>query len=97
MKILFDPLAYAEMEDAVEWYEHEKSGLGKKFKNEIDGALDRIVRHPTWSIETRPGVFRIRIKIFPYKLLYSVLDDSIVILAVSHNHRDPNHWCGRRI
>ena len=97
MKIFFDPLAHAELEDAVEWYEHEKSGLGKKFRDEINCALDRIIRRPTWSIQARPGVFRVRIKIFPYKLLYSLLDDHIVILAISHNHRDPNYWYGRRI
>ena len=39
MKIFFDPLAYAELEDAVEWYEHEKSGLGKKFRDEIDESI----------------------------------------------------------
>ena len=97
MSLLLDPLAKIELDDAIEWYEIEKVGLGVKFKAEIDAAFSRILRWPTWSINISPNVYRIRVKIFPYKVLYSLIGDDIVILAISHNHRQPNYWIGRRI
>ena len=95
MKLFFDPLARAELEDAIKWYENEKEGLGARFKAELDETLERIIRHPDWSIKVKGHIYKIRIKIFPYKILYALDGDSIIILAISHNHREPNYWIGR--
>lgn len=39
MKVIFDDLANEEFNDAVEYYEFQVAGLGKKFKAEISRAL----------------------------------------------------------
>jgi hypothetical protein len=32
---------------------------------------------------------------FPYSLMYTVLDDSVLVLAIAHHRRRPFYWHGR--
>jgi len=42
MKINFQEIAQIELEDAIEYYNYEASGLGDAFLTEVLNALDRI-------------------------------------------------------
>lgn len=80
------------MEDAVRFYELEYSGLGRKFKEEVRKAALRIAAYPEgWSIE-RGNVRKCLLHKFPYKLLYAVDENHILIIAVAHQHRKPDYW-----
>ena len=82
MKVIFSKLARREFEDAIHFYELEYAGLGEKFKQEIENMVLRIAKNPrAWSIESgevRKGLLHR----FPYKLLYSIEQDHIFIIAV---------------
>ena len=45
-KIVFTELAYSELQDAIQYYEFQLSGLGVKFKNDVEIALKRISEYP---------------------------------------------------
>lgn len=52
MKVLFSETAHQELDEAVAYLELEFNGLGYRFKEKVNQALQRIARHPTaWSIE----------------------------------------------
>ena len=92
MKILFSKFAKNELDDAVSFYETELAGLGLRFKEEIRSSISRIKEHPeAWSIE-KGDVRKALLHRFPYKILYSLEKDHIVILAIAHQHRKPNYW-----
>ncbi|MCK7520248.1 MAG: type II toxin-antitoxin system RelE/ParE family toxin [Ignavibacteriales bacterium] len=92
MKILFSKFAKNELDDAVTFYETELAGLGRLFKEEIKSSVSRIKEHPeAWSIE-KGDVRKALLHRFPYKILYSIEKDHIVILAIAHQHRKPNYW-----
>ena len=96
MKVIFTRLAERELEDSVRYYELEYSGLGKKFKDEVRKAVKRIVDYPVaWSIE-RGEVRKYLLHKFPYKILYSIESDHILVIAVAHQHRKPDYWVGRK-
>ena len=83
------------MEDAIDFYEMQVVGLGQKFRSEIGKAAKRIAEYPlAWSIE-RGEVRRYVLHKFPYKLLYSIETDHILILAIAHQHRHPEYWIDR--
>ena len=42
MKVEFDPLALLELNDAVDYYNYLRRGLGDRFKNEVRLAIIRI-------------------------------------------------------
>ena len=95
MRVIFTRIAKQELEDAVRYYELEYSGLGRRFKEEVKKAALRIAEYPhAWSIE-RGDVRKCLLHKFPYKLMYSVEEDHILVIAVAHQHRKPDYWVGR--
>ena len=92
MRILFLEPAGAELKEAVEYYEHEQPGLGEAFLTEILGALERIGRFPdAWqSLSTRTR--RCRTRRFPFGVIYQKREKDILVVAVAHLHRKPQHW-----
>ena len=92
MEVVFSKLAVLELEDATRFYEIELEGLGMRFGQEVRKAALRIAGYPkAWSIETG-DVRKCLLHRFPYKLLYSVEDDHIFVIAVAHQHRRPDYW-----
>jgi len=95
MRVIFTRIARRELEDAVRYYELEYSGLGRGFKEEVRKAALRIAEYPqAWSIE-RGDVRKCLLHKFPYKLMYSVEEDHILVIAVAHQHRKPDYWVDR--
>ena len=95
MKIEILQVAYLEFRAAQEFYELEQSGLGARFENEIRQALLRIQQYPkVWSAE-RKEIRRCFIHKFPYKIIYSIQKEIIVVLAFAHLHRKPDYWIDR--
>lgn len=92
MRLVFTRYAKQELEDAVRFYEMEYSGLGLRFKEEVRMAALRIAGYPqAWSVE-RGEVRKYLLHKFPYKLLYSIEKDHILVIAVAHQHRKPDYW-----
>jgi toxin ParE1/3/4 len=93
--------AERELEDAEEWYERERPGLGSEFVAEVEAALLRVCTTPKAFVcvaDLPPQLSEIRrahLHRFPYHLVYFVHDDAVRILAVAHNHRRPGYWLGR--
>lgn len=95
MKVRFLETAERELADATDYYELESDGLGLRFKSEVEIALNRIIRFPyAWSIEVE-DVRKCLLLKFPYKLLYSVESDHLLVIAVAHQHRRPFYWLSR--
>jgi plasmid stabilization system protein ParE len=95
MTLIFDPLAKREYEDAFEYYEAQEEGLGEKFRSAVWAAIAILERFPEIGEEVRPGIREILLRRFLYKLIYSVTDDAVYIIAVAHGHREPDYWLGR--
>ncbi len=95
MKVIFSKYAKLELEDATYFYDLEFEGLGHRFKEEVKKAIKRITEYPkAWSIE-RGDSRKCLLHKFPYKLLYSIEEDHIFIIAVAHQHRKPDYWIDR--
>lgn len=95
MKIVFSKFGREELEDATRFYEREQPGLGGRFRQEVRQAVARIVAYPQgWSIE-RGEIRKCLLHRFPYKLLYSVEADHILVIAVAHQHRRPDYRIDR--
>ena len=97
LNVIFDKLAQLELDDASEYYELEVPGLGARFREEVKKGIRRICEYPqTWTKE-KGNVRRYILHKFPYKILYSIEDDYIYIMAIAHCHRRPNYWIDRML
>ena len=96
MRVIFSKLAKQELDDATRYYEVELQGFGKLFREEVRKAAKRIAVYPeAWSVERR-DVRKCLLHKFPYKLLYSIEENHLFIIAVAHQHRKPDYWIERQ-
>jgi plasmid stabilization system protein ParE len=93
--VRFLEIAEIELDQAVHWYGAQAPGLGEAFLIEVLSAADRIVRFPEAWHPLGEGVRRCRLSRFPYGLIYTIDNGDILVLAVAHLHRRPDHWRDR--
>ena len=92
MYVILTELAQRELEDAVLYYELEVDGLGIRFEEEVKRSVRRIVQFSKASSKEQVEVRRYVLHRFPYKILYSIEEEHIVIIAIAHQHRKPDYW-----
>lgn len=96
MKIRFVEEAQLEFLDAISDYEAARSGLGQRFKDEVDRSVSWIADHPE-LYRLRPSAYRrINLRIFPFYIPFIVREQTLWILAVAHASRKPLYWISRR-
>ncbi|MEG4629689.1 type II toxin-antitoxin system RelE/ParE family toxin [Microcoleus sp. AR_TQ3_B6] len=96
MRYVFHPEALAEYSEAVQYYAEQRSEVAQMFINAIEDAVYRIRESPTpWAIVDE-DVRRCLTRKFPYSILYTIEQDYILILAVTHCSREPGYWKSRK-
>ncbi|MEG4503308.1 type II toxin-antitoxin system RelE/ParE family toxin [Microcoleus sp. F6_B4] len=96
MRYVFHPEALAEYSEAVQYYAEQRSEVAQMFINAIEDAVYRIRESPTrWAIVDE-DVRRCLTQKFPYSILYTIEQDYILILAVTHCSREPGYWKSRK-
>jgi plasmid stabilization system protein ParE len=95
MKILISKLAQLEIDDSVAWFNAQSQGLEIRFLDDIDRTVRRIITFPLSSEEIAPDIRRCLLSRFPYGIVYGVDNDTIVVIAVAHLHREPRYWFDR--
>jgi len=96
MSCYFHPAAEAEHLESVAYFESKRPGLGASYLDEFEGIISNICNAPhRYPIETQPDIRRIRMKKFPFTILFRKTSDDIQVLAVTHHRRRPQYWPGR--
>jgi toxin ParE1/3/4 len=93
--IRFHPEAAAEMVSAAKYYETQQKDLGKRFLASVQDALNRIQVNPLLYQEIEAGVRRCLTMTFPFGVVFRIMPNQYVIIAVMHLHREPGHWKNR--
>ena len=94
--VAFHPSAQLEADDAYRWYDGQRSGLGEEFLAALREAVDRIQANTMRYAQVHGEVRRALTRRFPYGDFFRADPDRIVVLAVFHCSRDPQHWRGRQ-
>ena len=96
MKVELHAEALAELQSASAYYESRQAGLGARFLDMIDEALERITQDPlAWS-PIDEDVRRCLVRVFPFGILYTIESECILVLAVTHLAREPGYWATRQ-
>ena len=95
MKIRFLEKAQFDLDEAISYYNLESQGLGDRFLQEVLNAIDRLAKFPDAWHPLSKNTRRCQTTRFPYGLIYTKMDDEILIISVSNLHREPNHWKDR--
>jgi len=84
--------ADTEFREAARYYEGEVPGLGFAFVGEINRTVDFLILNPEMAAPIPQSMRSMPVRRFPYKLIYSVESEGIVIVAVAHHKRRPFYW-----
>jgi len=83
---------HSEIDDAREFYNLQKNGLGDDFKYDVFMAITNIAIFPTLYPNINTNVKRCLLHRFPYSIFYAIREQSVVILSVAHQHRKPRYF-----
>ena len=92
----FHSEARLEFLDSVAYYEAIQAGLGERFRQSIEAAVELAASFPLAGSPHKHGTRRVFPKKFPFSVVYLVGENEIVIFAVAHFKRRPGYWKSRR-
>jgi plasmid stabilization system protein ParE len=95
LRLVVNPEAEADLDEARRWYEAERVGLGNELIDAVDAVLDRVQRAPRLYAKMFQELRLALVRRFPYAVVYRIDEDQITVVAVYHTHRDPRGWQSR--
>lgn len=89
LELIFKDEANIEVIEAYLYYESELEGLGERFLNELDRVILAINLTPNGFQNFHNGTKQIPMDIFPYVVVYKVIEKTLIIFAVFQTQQDP--------
>lgn len=94
------PLAADELDAIARWYEAQQRGVGFALLDRVEETRKDLDQWPEASrrLDLRDQMVDIRSKQipgFPLRIIYTVTDSAIIILAYAHSRRRPDYWRDR--
>jgi hypothetical protein len=101
MKVRLLAEADAEAKEAACWYDDHQAGLGDEFLEALAKRLAEIEERPDRfpqleTVRTNRNIRRAILRRFPYSVVYEILADEVMVLAVAHTRRRPKYWIKRQ-
>lgn len=95
LKLSYHNLAEAEIDSSLSWYEERSRQAFDHFRIRLITTLSSIPKFP----ERFPCVYdefrSARVKKFPYKVIFRIEQDTIFVIALAHDKRNPEYWKDR--
>ena len=82
------PLVRTDIDEAVNWYEDQRAGLGLEFAADFLSHYRRLPRYAHLYSVRFDDVRRLNLDHFPYGVFYVIREPEIWLLAVLHASRD---------
>ena len=89
MLLVIKPRAIRMMQEAYQWYEEQKQGLGEDFLEELESYYIKLQSHPEYFGKIRKNFRQAALKRFPYVIVYEIIKTEVVVFAVFHTRRNP--------
>ncbi len=80
------------MIEAAAYYEDQQADLGKRFLASVQDAINSIRINPRLYSVVDLDVRRCLTKVFPFGVLFRILPDQIIVIAVMRLARHPDYW-----
>ena len=87
--VSYSDKAKEDIREIVLWYNSQKVGLESDFLSSLEVAIKRINVNPyTYQIYFR-HIRAIILRRFPYRIIYKINDEIIIVIGVFHTSRNP--------
>jgi toxin ParE1/3/4 len=95
LRMDFHPAVREDIDNAHDWYELRRPGLGSDFLDALERELAEITTNPARYGFADGNIREGLLTRFPYAIYYRALADRIRVLAVYHTSRNPSGWQSR--
>jgi plasmid stabilization system protein ParE len=77
---------------ARDWYESQLDGLGHRFVDELDRAIQKAHQNPQHYQVVHREIRRVLLRRFPYAVFFIAEPERVVVLAILHQYEDQAKW-----
>jgi len=97
LRLAWQSQAKVEFAEALKYY-RDQAGLdiARDFNRAAMQTAQRLLEYPEMGVKAGHGARRFVLHDYPYTLVYRVMPETIIIVAVAHHSRHPGYWAGRR-
>lgn len=90
-RLLVSPEAVRDIQKAIDYYEEQQNGLGRKFLVAVDKHLKALPQNPYYQIRYK-DYRALRIRKFPYLIIFYLAEATrtIHVVAVFHGAKHPS-------
>lgn len=86
--VIIRPRAEADLQEAKEWFEERRKGLGTSRVVAIRVAVAALRENPNRFPDYYRGFRRVLVRRFPYKVFYRIEGDRVIVFRVLHAKQD---------
>ncbi len=94
--VLLKPGAESDTEQAYNWYEEQRTGLGEEFLSELENIYSKLENLPTAYGKLTRIYRRAHLKRFPYIVVYEIKRHDVIVYAVFHTSRKQRQRINRK-
>ena len=94
--VRYHPLFDFDVREAADWYDQRSLGLGDSFVDAAHRTTLQIIENPDVYASTELGIRYLRLKRFPYIVLFDVYEDELMLIGVLHTARSIDKWREKR-
>lgn len=92
MRIRYLSVAREEIREAADYYATISPDLGRAFQRELRQLMRLVATMPLAWPTSGENTRKCLLTRFPYLVIYTPLPYELLVLAVGHQHRQPNYW-----
>ncbi len=89
------PGARGDFDESFDWYCTNSARAAVRFADAVDAALIKVSSNPT-QFGSPDGIHReCPVKRFPFRIVYRLLHERVLVVAIAHAKRRPGYWSDR--
>ena len=90
-EIVVQSEAIIEIQEAFEWYEHKRVGLGYEMIEEVEESFERLSKNPHNYSVTNDKYRKVIISRFPYLIVFEIEASKVIVIALRHIRQNPKY------
>jgi hypothetical protein len=89
-KVVIEPRAIIEIQDAIDYYDSKQNGLGEYFYQVVEEHIENLTKNPFFQIRYK-DYHGFPIRKFPFIILYYIDEklETIYIMSIFNTHLNP--------
>ena len=89
------PGARRDFDESFDWYAKRSTRAAERFADAVDAALAAVAGNPGRFAVVDDVHRECPTRRFPFRIVYRIAHDRIVVVAIAHGKRRPGYWRDR--